>query len=193
MAKLLWDLRADNWALVNGHGVRLAGAVDVQLHRVAWELEQAAEGAAGAGGGGRAGVALRGLGWVIEQTDHAGLEPAARRLAGHVRQTAQILFSEAPPGGPGGGGGGSGAVWRKRPLPGVLAAYCTDARVLFRLRERYAGAAAEHGAALLAGTERRLRESAAPDFPLQGAAGGLRVADGELVSTSRGRQRGPRA
>ena len=161
----MWDLRSDNAALIHRHGVHLAGVVDLQLHHLAWRVSNRLSS-----------HSLIGLGTVLAETDHAGLDPDERRELATLRSFARSHFAPEA--------GGDGRVWRERPLHQVLVRYCTDARLFFRLRDTYKLYESNHWPALRAATERRLKESAEKDF----GSDKRRAVDEELIAALQGQR-----
>ena len=120
--KLCWDLRSDSSALFRAFGIRLGGVVDLQLDDVAGRLLSAPPG--------RAVDKVSGLGFVLERTGMARLQPHEQARVRCVKEAAVQLFSPEL-------GGGYG-VWLERPLRPLLLEYCTDSRYFFTLHESYA-------------------------------------------------------
>ncbi len=151
----MWDCQSDNNALYFLYGIRLAGVVDLQLHCLAWSLNEnpADE---------KTKQTFRSLHWALATANHAGMGPEERKAYSHTVQMARILSVPER--------GGSYGVWKQRPLHGVLQQYCTDATWFFALRVFYQQAAATFARALKFAVEMRLSESLSPEFRRRPAA-----------------------
>jgi exonuclease 3'-5' domain-containing protein 1 len=141
--KLLWDCRNDQASLHNQWGVRLKGVVDLQLHDAAAKCHD-----------GEYIKYLTGLGWIIENTDRAGLTHIERIEMVETKAKARELFAPDK--------GGSYEVWKVRPLSPVLRDYATDARVFFALQESYREAERVFKAEIKRGVETRLAAACKP-------------------------------
>lgn len=169
--KLMWDCRSDATALLHGHGVRLGGVDDLQLHHTAHRVCS-----------GSVPSFVSGLGKVLDLAPAAvsGLGESDRRQMASIKAKAKRLFAPEM--------GGSYAVWDKRPLDNRLKAYATDAATFFALRASYADAVALAPEALEAATLRRLASVEAPpvaaggDEQRQAARDARRLADGDLTA-----------
>ncbi len=144
----MWDCRSDNNALVHLHGIRLAGVVDLQLHCMLWCLAQnPADPEA---------QELRSLHWAMATANHAGMGPEERQAYSHAVEMARILSVPEY--------GGTYEAWRRRPLPGILLRYCTDAARFFALRAFYRPTEEAHAEALRLAAQGRLDESGDPGW-----------------------------
>ena len=173
--KLMWDCRAGSGALFHRHGVQLDGVVDLQLHCLAWSLASG-EGRAQSPADPDPGAPrrLHSLHWALATANHAGMGPAERDAYSRVVRMARILSVPES--------GGTYDAWKRRPLPGVLRRYCTDATRFFALRAFYQQTEAAHAEALRSAARLRLCDSCGPDFGGPGRSGdaGLRRADAEI-------------
>jgi exonuclease 3'-5' domain-containing protein 1 len=164
--KLFFDVRSDANALFFLHGVEVRGVLDLQLADVAARLAR--------------GVAcdrVAGLAHIVERTPAAGLRGDERAELVRVKAAAHALFVPER--------GGSYEVWRARPLPPLLRAYCTDAALFFALRASYDAALAPLGArardALDAAAARRLALAHSDAFDKSDRAG-LTAVDAQLAA-----------
>ena len=175
--KLMWDCRAGSGALFHRHGVQLDGVVDLQLHCLAWSLaseEGLAQTQSPAGPDPWAPRRLRSLHWALATANHAGMGPAERDAYSRVVRMARILSVPES--------GGTYDAWKRRPLPGVLRRYCTDATRFFALRAFYQQTEAAHAEALREAEQLRLCDSCRTGVDGSGRSGGagLRRADAEI-------------
>lgn len=163
LEKLFFDCRADLNALLFLHGVATCNVVDLQLSDIAHRLVK--------------GVhcdRVSGLGYIVEKTPHAQMEPNEAAALAACKAAARGLFVPEL--------GGSYEVWHERPLPAVLREYCTDAALFFTLRVSFDKSLKLHGvaAAVSAAAQRRL-VFAHSDHYDKSDREGLTAVDPELV------------
>ena len=169
LAKLFFDCRADANALFYLHDVATCNIIDLQLADVAHRLVK--------------GVHcdhVSGLGYLVERTPHARLQPDEALALAVCKAAARGLFVPEL--------GGSYDVWRERPLPAVLREYCTDAALFFTLRESFDESLAPFGAgataAVAEATLRRLAFAHSDDYDKSNRSV-LTMVDPELVDSLR--------
>jgi exonuclease 3'-5' domain-containing protein 1 len=166
LEKLFFDCRADLNALLFLHKVATCNVVDLQLADVAHRLVK--------------GIhcdRVAGLGYLVERTHHAQLEPKEAVALAACKTAARGLFVPEL--------GGTYEVWQERPLPSVLIEYCTDAALFFSLRVSFDKTLKLHGseamAALTAAAQRRVVYAHSDDF-IKSDRAVLTAVDPELIN-----------